>query len=248
MRSSTSPTHGGSYRPGQKLNGPPAVAAPAPHFIHTPVLARPGRAVNEQLPHQSVVAAVALRLPLATPAARHRRQTAESKSLSDLLASFVSAQLTKSSVWPVPNLGRCALRRRKELSVFAILNEPSVSIRFCIQNASQFGLSQITDVRFHIDPSHDFRQSKEYFTLGTRYGFAHDDTTSFHDKEAGPNAVTALISLYGFGQRQRGGQYRGARSQEDCLARIENPLDKNRSGDRVRRQSVHGLKIRQTPL
>ena len=82
-----------------------------------------------------------------------------------------------------------------------MLNEPSVSIRFCIQNASQLGLTQITDVRFHIDPSHDFRQSEEHFTLGTRHGFVHDDATSFHEEEAGASAFTALISLDGFGQR-----------------------------------------------
>src|SRR5712691_11547885 len=72
--------------------------------------------------------------------------------------------------------------------------------------------------------------------------------SSFHDKEAGASAVTALISLDGFRHRQRGGQYRDAWSQEDCLARIENPLDENRSGDRIRRQSVHCFEIRQTPF
>ena len=72
-----------------------------------------------------------------------------------------------------------------------MFNEPSVSIRFCIQNASQLGLSQITDVRFHIDPSHDFRQPEEHFTLGTGHGFAHDYATSFHEKEAGASAVTS---------------------------------------------------------
>lgn len=70
-------------------------------------------------------------------------------------------------------------------------------MRVRIQNTSQLGLSQITDVRSRVDPPHDFRQSEERLTLRTCHGFAHDDAPAFDEKEEGARAVTTLISIDG---------------------------------------------------
>jgi DNA-directed RNA polymerase specialized sigma24 family protein len=50
----------------------------------------------------------------------------------------------------------------------------------------------------------DFIASQEHFSLGTGHGFAHDDTNSFHQKEARASTVPALMPLDGLRHRQRG--------------------------------------------